>query len=143
MPCRSCDPCHTIIQHTASIRQEIAEVACAIVEYIRILGLVMLIAAESIIMVTCPWTVECTSIQHTIEAIDYDLPPRLQASDVEIVTYFRHPPFPIDTLPLLTSIMDAAVSLGDPSKALDLANIRFQLMYSHFVPSGRIFPAPL
>jgi len=45
--------------------------------------------------------------------------------------------------PYLLDVMDAAVSLGDPSKALDLANIRFQLMYSHFVPFGRIFPAPL
>jgi hypothetical protein len=30
--------------------------------------------------------------------------------------------------------MDAAIDLSDVSKALDLANIRFQLMYVTFAP---------
>jgi hypothetical protein len=34
--------------------------------------------------------------------------------------------------------MDAAIDLSDVSKALDLANIRFQLMYAHFKLQGNL-----
>jgi hypothetical protein len=34
--------------------------------------------------------------------------------------------------------MDAAIDLSDASKALDLSNIRFQLMYSHFISTANI-----
>jgi hypothetical protein len=39
-------------------------------------------------------------------------------------------------LGLLRGIMDAAIDLSDASKALDLANIRFQLMYPMPTPSA-------
>jgi len=37
-------------------------------------------------------------------------------------------PFVLLFLPYTSDAMDTAIDLSDPSKALDLANIRFQLM---------------